>query len=98
MQDSVVLKRKTKFMDDEVKKHGMCGKMLEYYLIQNSLNYGVKVIKKQGKDSFLYEEVFYAKNVGDYDKANNVIELFARNKVTPIEANEVLEDLFKQLE
>jgi len=98
MRDNVILKRKTKFMDDEVKKHDMCSKMLEYYLIQNSFSYGIKVIKKQGKDKFLYEESFYVENVGDYKKANNVIEIFARNKVTPIAANEVLEDLFKQLE
>ena len=96
--NSKILKRKTKFMDDEVKKHDMCSKMLEYYLIQNSFSYGIKVIKRQGKDKCLYEESFYAENVGDYKKANNVIEIFARNKVTPIGANEVLEDLFKQLD
>ena len=98
MRECVVLKRKMRFMDDEVKRHDMCSKMLEYYLIQNSFSYGVKIIKRQGKDRFLYEETFYAKNVGDYKRANNVIEIFARNKVTPIVANEVLEDLFKQLD
>lgn len=93
MRADVILKRKTKFMDDEVKKHDMCSKMLEYYLIKNSFSYGVKVIKKQGEKKCVYEEVFYAENVGDYRKANNVIEIFARNKVTPVGANDVLEDL-----
>jgi len=97
MRDNVILKRKTKFMDDEVKRHDMCSKMLEYYLIQNSFSYGIKVTKRQGKDRFLYEESFYVDNVGDYKKANNVIEIFARNKVTPTGANDVLEDLFKEL-
>lgn len=73
---------------------------LEYYKIENKENtkeeYGIEVVKTEYiQDNVLVESKRIDKITDNENVANNVLELFKRNEVTPIAANEIIEDLFK---
>lgn len=71
--------------------------LLEYYLIENDEDeFGVKVLKKD--DSMVgimrcSEQHTLEYIVGEEDDANDVLELLAKNTVTPVTVGNVLEDL-----
>ena len=70
--------------------------LLEYYLVEDKdKNYGFKIDKKENKrgNLVLCEEYVSEYTTYDKDKANSVLELLARNIVTPTTADCVLQDL-----
>jgi len=71
--------------------------IIDYYILEEEeQNYGLKVIKKEysGTGKTIHEEAYTANEVSDSEeKANKIIELLARNKVTPIAVGNVLEDI-----
>ena len=70
--------------------------VIEYYLLNKEKNYGLKVVKKERlKDgSIKYIESFFKDDISSEEKkANKLINLLARNRVTPISAGNVLEDM-----
>jgi len=72
--------------------------IIDYYILEEEeeKNYGLKVIKKEysGTGKTIHEEAYTANEVSDSEeKANKIIELLARNKVTPIAVENVLEDI-----
>jgi len=70
--------------------------LLEYYLLEDAdKNYGIKIEKKEKevcglvlKENYISEYV-----IEDEDKANNILELLMKNKVTPTTADYILHDL-----
>lgn len=74
---------------------------LEYYKIKNEEDnkdaYGIEVIKTQYiEDSVFVERKTLDKITDNEDIANNILDLFKRNEVTPISADEIIEDLFNK--
>lgn len=72
---------------------------LEYYKIKDEQTskeeYGIEVVKKQYmEDEILVEKETLEKITENEDIANNVLELFKRNEVTPVSASEIIKDLF----
>lgn len=70
--------------------------VIEYYLLNKEKNYGLKVVKKERlKDgSIKYIESYFKNNVSsEEDKADRLINLLARNRVTPVSVGNVLEDM-----
>ena len=70
--------------------------LLEYYLVEdNCQNYGVKIEKKEKRagNLILREDYTSEYTIDDEGKANEVLDLFVKNKVTPITADCVLHDL-----
>ena len=70
--------------------------LLEYYLMSdNNQNYGVKIEKKEkyAGNMVLREDYTSKYTIDSEDKANSVLELLLKNKVTPITAGNVLHDL-----
>ncbi|MFZ5985918.1 MAG: DUF6514 family protein [Bacillota bacterium] len=74
---------------------------LEYYLIESesekhenssgNLVYGIEIVKKQSEKSFESEIV---KNLShDRERAQNLLNMLAKNKVTPMELTFILDDL-----
>ncbi len=92
--ESIVLKERLNFSEET--SSALEKEFLEYYLIKNVDDYGIKVVKKCDDDSFFYEEVFCFKSLGSVDRANEIIEILARNKVTPIGADEIISDLLSE--
>ena len=73
---------------------------LEYYKIkdekENKEEYGIEIIKTEYAENKVLTESKSVNNITDDENiANNVLELFKRNEVTPVAANEIIEDLFK---
>ena len=74
---------------------------LEYYKIENEENtkdaYGIEVVKNEYiNDDILVERKTLDKITDNEDVANNILDLFKRNQVTPISADEIVEDLFNR--
>ena len=90
--ENIVLKVRFSFFE-EIGYKSLNNEFLEYYLIKNSNDYGIKVVKECDNQGYVYEEVFYFKNLGDLNKATKILEVLARNKVTPIGADEIINDL-----
>ena len=71
--------------------------IIDYYILEEEeKNYGLKVIKKEysGTGKTIHEEAYIANEVSDSEEqANKIIELLARNKVTPVAVENVLEDI-----
>lgn len=72
--------------------------IIDYYILEEEeeKNYGLKVIKKEYSETgkTIHEEAYTANEVSDSEEqANKIIELLARNKVTPIAVGNVLEDI-----
>ena len=72
--------------------------IIDYYILEEEeeKNYGLKVIKKEysGTGKTIHEEAYTANEVSDSEEqASKIIELLARNKVTPISVENVLEDI-----
>lgn len=74
---------------------------LEYYKIENKENtkeaYGIEVVKTEyKKDNILVERKTLDEITNNENVANNILDLFKRNEVTPISADEIIEDLFSK--
>jgi len=70
--------------------------LIEYYLVEDSdRNYGVKIEKKEKREGnlILREDYTSEYTIDDEDKANAVLDLLVKNKVTPMTAEWVLHDL-----
>ena len=79
---------------------------LEYYKYTNSDNimdknkskYGISIIKTEYKEQEKYVEeksIKYLTN--DENTANNILQLFKNNEVTPIGAEDVIQDYAKSI-
>ena len=72
--------------------------IVEYYKIfhENSKKIGIEVIKKIKIEN---DEIIERKEVDDIldseEKADKLLEILKRNKVTPIALKDVIDDLFK---
>ena len=69
---------------------------LEYYLLEDKeRNYGVKIEKKEKRagQMVLCEDYVSEYTISDEDSANSVLELLAKNMVTPTTADSILQDL-----
>lgn len=69
---------------------------LEYYLVEDKEeNFGFKIDKKEGKTGnlVLCEEYVSEYVTDDLEEANKVIEVLAKNAVTPTTADCILQDL-----
>ncbi len=74
---------------------------LEYYKIESKENtkeaYGIEVVKTEYKQgNILVERKTLDEITSNENVANNILELFKRNEVTPISADEIIEDLFSK--
>lgn len=72
---------------------------LEYYKIENEEDtkesYGIEVVKTEYMQNDILVERKRLDEITDNEKvANNILDLFKRNEVTPISADEIIEDLF----
>lgn len=70
--------------------------LLEYYLIEDSeKNYGVKIDKKEktSKGLVLCEEYVSNYTTDNEKEASSILQLLAKNIVTPTTADNVLQDL-----
>ena len=70
--------------------------LLYYYLLEDTeKNYGVKIEKKEKRAGALVlcEDYNSGYTIENEDTANDVLELLAKNMVTPATADCVLEDL-----
>lgn len=68
----------------------------EYYLTKDrEENYGLKIDKKERKSGelILCEEYVSKYTTDDVLKANNILNLLVKNKVTPITVDNILHDL-----
>lgn len=74
---------------------------LEYYKIENEENtketYGIEVVKTEYIEDDISIERKILDGITDNEKvANNILDLFKRNEVTPISVDEIIEDLFSK--
>jgi len=70
--------------------------LLEYYLVEDSdQNYGVKIEKKENMagNLILREDYTSGYAISDENKANAVLDLLVKNRVTPTTADCILHDL-----
>lgn len=74
---------------------------LEYYKIENKEDtkeaYGIEVVKTEYMQNDILVERKRLDEITDNEKvANNILDLFKRNEVTPISADEIIKDLFNK--
>lgn len=74
---------------------------LEYYKIENEEDtkeaYGIEVVKTEYMQNDILVERKRLDEITDNEKvANNILDLFKRNEVTPISADEIIKDLFNK--
>ncbi len=72
---------------------------VEYYKLKDEnktdKKYGIKIIKKEFKNKIIEIETKEMKSLSnDECKINRMLELFKKNEVTPISAEEIIEDFF----
>lgn len=70
---------------------------VEYYKLkdENSKKYGIEIIKKEYKPKNIEIEKQEIKSLSkDECEIERMLELFERNEVTPISAEEIIEDFF----
>ena len=72
---------------------------LEYYKIKNEKNYkenyGIEIFKTKYKGEEILTEKAEINNItSDENTIEMLLEILKRNEVTPVSANEVIEDLF----
>lgn len=72
---------------------------LEYYKIENEENtkqaYGIEVVKTEYvQNDIVVERKKLDEVSNDENVINNILDLFKRNEVTPISADEIVGDLF----
>lgn len=73
---------------------------VEYYEIYNENNYnsryGIEVVKTEYKENDILTENIVLEKITDNENVEReILNLFKRNEVTPISANEIIEDLIK---
>jgi len=68
---------------------------VEYYKIQEQNKFGIEIIKKEYRKPKINIEKQELKSLStDECKINMMLELFKKNEVTPISADEIIEDFF----
>ena len=72
---------------------------MEYYKIKNEKNYkenyGIEIFKTKYKGEEILTEKAEINNItSDENTIEMLLEILKRNEVTPVSANEVIEDLF----
>ena len=73
---------------------------LEYYQLENSTSkhqYGIEIIKTEYKPDYTKVENKKIKYItNDEIEANQILDIFRTNQVTPINSEEVIVDLFRK--
>ena len=74
---------------------------LEYYKIKNGEkwieNYGIEILKTKYEGEEILTEKAEINNItSDENTIENLLEILKRNEVTPISANEIIQDLLYQ--
>ena len=98
MKGNLFLKATTEIDTEEYYSAGRPKSVIvDYYILEEEeKNYGIKVIKKEysGIGKSVHEEAYTANEVSDSEEqASKIIELLARNKVTPVAVENILEDI-----
>lgn len=70
--------------------------LLEYYMTKNNNFYGFEIdesMKVENDELKLCETYVSNYNVENQEEANNILDVFIRNSVTPVTAESVLQDM-----
>lgn len=73
---------------------------IEYYEISKENNYksyyGIEIVKTEYMENEILRENTIIENITEDEKIEDeILEIFKRNEVTPISANDIIEDLIK---
>jgi hypothetical protein len=99
MGEKIIISKTEEVVLKETKYNKKKDIILEYYVFKNSSeskNYGIKIIKKEKMPdgSLEFKESYIREDIGSkFNKVGELINTLARNKVTPITADNIFDDL-----
>jgi hypothetical protein len=87
MSEVIITQEKLNLMDDFSNNF-----KLTYKLFEEEDKYQIEVVKKEDREGLIIKETCRTDNINSYSDAVTLINIFVKNKVTPIAIRDILED------
>jgi hypothetical protein len=87
MSEIIITQEKLNLMDELSNNFG-----LTYKLFEDEDKYQIEVVKREDRQGVTIKETCRTDNINSYNEAITLINIFVKNKVTPISIRDILED------